>query len=232
MLNIKLRGDYVRNIPFFTTEFGVASLTLSEIPYKGVAYVRIQDAVEPMKLIEEAAGFCRAAGASRVFLAGHNAVESFPLYTEVWEMTAIRDALPKSTAEIVPVESDTLEQWRTIYNDRMFDVPLAATMSISEAAEIVQNATGYFIYRDNLLLGIGVAEKSCIKAVISIVPGKGADVLFALNQALDGSHITLEVASANDKAIALYDRLGFTKTGLISVWHEFIFSVTEKYLTR
>lgn len=222
----------MRNIPFFTTEYGAASLTLSEIPYKGVAYVRVQDAVEPMKLIEEAASFCRAAGATRVFLAGHKAVESFPLYTEVWEMTAWHDTLPKPNARIVPVEPDTVEQWREIYNNRMLNVPLAATMTISDAAEIVHKSTGYFIYRDDLLLGIGVAEKSCIKTVISVVPGKGEDVLLALNQVLSGPYITLEVASVNDKATALYERLGFAKKGVISVWHEFIFAVTEKYLTR
>ena len=43
----------MRNIPVFTTEFGVASLILKEIPYTGIAYVRLQSSLFPEKLLEE-----------------------------------------------------------------------------------------------------------------------------------------------------------------------------------
>ena len=33
----------MKDIPVFTTDFGVASLILKEIPYRGEAYIRIQD---------------------------------------------------------------------------------------------------------------------------------------------------------------------------------------------
>ena len=34
----------MRDFPFFTTEYGVSSLVLKEIPYRSEAYIRILDA--------------------------------------------------------------------------------------------------------------------------------------------------------------------------------------------
>ena len=36
----------MRDFPIFTTEFGVSSLILKEIPYRGEAYMRIRDVSE------------------------------------------------------------------------------------------------------------------------------------------------------------------------------------------
>ena len=47
----------MRNIPVFTTEFGVASLILKEIPYKGTAYVRLQSSLYPEKPTYTNAGY-------------------------------------------------------------------------------------------------------------------------------------------------------------------------------
>ena len=38
----------MRDFPMFTTENGVGSLVLREIPYRGVAYVTIRDASAPI----------------------------------------------------------------------------------------------------------------------------------------------------------------------------------------
>jgi hypothetical protein len=35
----------MRDIPMFTTEYGVASLVLKEIPYQAAAYITIQDSL-------------------------------------------------------------------------------------------------------------------------------------------------------------------------------------------
>ena len=43
----------MRDMPFFTTLSGVASLTLSQIPYTGKAYIRIQDSTEPEQFLRE-----------------------------------------------------------------------------------------------------------------------------------------------------------------------------------
>ena len=37
------RGEKMKDFPMFTTEFGIASLILREIPYRGEAFILIQD---------------------------------------------------------------------------------------------------------------------------------------------------------------------------------------------
>ena len=120
----------------------------------------------------------------------------------------------------------TLESWRDIYNSYMFSVPNAATMTVAAAKEIFSNGNGYFVYRGDTLIGIGVASDGWIQAIIAVVPGMGADVLLALNCALSGADVYIEVASENHKAVALYNRLGFTKTETVATWYENILSVT------
>ena len=41
----------MKDIPVFTTEFGIASLILRDIPYRGEAYVRVRSC-EPSHLTE------------------------------------------------------------------------------------------------------------------------------------------------------------------------------------
>ena len=50
----------MRDIPVFTTQYGVASLVLREIPYRQEAYISIQSSLQPEQLLEECIGFCRA----------------------------------------------------------------------------------------------------------------------------------------------------------------------------
>ena len=61
----------MKDFPMFTTEYGVASLVLREIPYRGEAYITIQDSLEPEKLLEECISFCRICGAEAVYAKGH-----------------------------------------------------------------------------------------------------------------------------------------------------------------
>ena len=53
-------GIPMRDLPMFTTEFGVASLILKEIPYREEAYILVQSTQEPEKLLRECIDFCRA----------------------------------------------------------------------------------------------------------------------------------------------------------------------------
>ena len=78
----------MKDFPIFPTEYGVASLFLKEIPYRQEAYTRIRD-VQPGKLPEllaECAGFCTMAGAGRVYAAGHEDLDRYPLQGSVYTM--------------------------------------------------------------------------------------------------------------------------------------------------
>ena len=61
----------MKNIPMFTTPYGIATLILREIPWSGNGYVLIRSAWEGQTaaLLEECRGFCRAVGAERIYAA-------------------------------------------------------------------------------------------------------------------------------------------------------------------
>lgn len=78
----------MKDIPMFTTEYGIASLILAEIPYQQTAYIRIQSCLpgEIDNLLSECRGFCRACGAEKIFATGDDRLEKYPLYNIIYEM--------------------------------------------------------------------------------------------------------------------------------------------------
>ena len=212
----------MKDFPFFTTDNGVASLTLKEIPYTRTAYIKIQDTTQPGKLLEECVGFCKMAGAERIYGSNHSFLEQYPFHTQILRMSKLREEFADTDAALIPVMEDTIDRWREIYNDRMSGVANFSYMSASDGKELLRQGNGYFIHRDETLLGIGIASGEKIDAVIAVLPGAGEDVVLALNHALSGNQVVLEVASANEKAMRLYQKMGFLKTGEISRWYRLL----------
>ena len=210
----------LKNIPVFSTEYGVGSLILREIPYKQIAYVKIQSSETPKEFVDECRQFCRMAGAEKIYAAGHNYLESYPLYTAIIRMTADSCSLPDTDAALMPVTEQTLEQWLKIYNERMFAVDNAAFKDSADGKTLLQNGNGYFVHRDQTLLGVGIAGGDTIDAVVSVVPGAGRDVVLALNHAISGDQVILDVASTNSRAISLYEKLGFVAIRELSRWYD------------
>jgi hypothetical protein len=54
-------GGNMRDFPFFTSDIGVASLVLREIPYKKEAYISVRDVQPGMlpDLLAECISFCK-----------------------------------------------------------------------------------------------------------------------------------------------------------------------------
>ena len=107
----------MQNIPIFTTQNGVASLTLKEIPYTQKAYITLRNTQCPTELLQECVDFCLAVGAEMIFATGHCALDEYPLHTTILEMRRLLEGLPKTDACLFPVQEKTLEQWRSIYNE-------------------------------------------------------------------------------------------------------------------
>lgn len=212
----------MKDIPVFPTQYGVASLTLKEIPYQETAYVVIRDSLEPLKLLDECRSFCRACGAEKIYATGHPALEQLPLFTAVWEMRCGLSAIPDTDAALWPVQEQTLEQWRQIYNQKVKNVPNGAWMTALDGKEMLQKGDGYFVHRNGVLLGIGRAGGDRIDWAASVSPGAGRDVVCALAHALWADTAVLMVASENQKALQLYESLGFLKTSEIVKWYEVI----------
>lgn len=210
----------MRDFPVFTTENGAASLVLREIPYRGVAYVTLRDTLSPKELLAECVDFCKMAGAEKVYATGHKYLEGYPVYTSVVKMQRPRDGLPESDAALFPVTEKTVEDWRSLYNDKMKSVPNASTITRGEGKQLLAKGGGYFVHKNGELLGIGIAREDRIEAIASVKPGAGELVLIALCSALFSENIVLEVASNNERAIRLYERVGFLKTALLRTWYD------------
>lgn len=212
----------MKNIPMFTTDAGVASLTLEEIPYKGCAYIRLQSATSPEKLLADAIGFCRAAGALDIYATGDDHLEVYPFHTEIWEMQCARCELRAENVELIQVDDSTVTQWQQLYNRYMANVPNATTMTASGAKNLLDTKDAYFVYSEGNCIGIGKARRNKIEVVISLIPGKGSDVLRALCGVLEDGTIKVEVVSTNTRAVKLYERHGFEKTRILAKWYKVV----------
>ena len=209
----------MKDIPVFTTEYGVASLFLREIPYRQRAHIKLQSSLEPEKLLEECVGFCRACGAEWIDAAGHEYLQRYPLITALYAMQCDMDAIGQTDACLFPVTEETVGSWLEIYNAKMADVPNAAYMDSQDGRQLLQTGDGYFIHKDGELLGIGKAAGDFIDTVISVRPGMGETVVKALCSILTEDTVRLMVAGANERAVRLYERMGFVKTKELSRWY-------------
>lgn len=220
MIESFLRGEDMKDIPIFTTDYGVASIIMKEIPYRGIAYVRVQD-VQPnaiRELMGECVEFCRAAGADAVFAAGHQDLECYPFHHSVLIMSGPADFEPE--ANLWPVTDKTVTRWREIYNQGMTGIDGAATMSVQDETRIFDSGGAYFVHRDGKLLGIGWVDDGELICVVGTQPGAGRCVLKTLLTAQSRDRVILEVASTNTRAIRLYESLGFIQTGVRSQWYQ------------
>ena len=210
----------MKDFPMFTTEYGLASLVLKEVPYKQLAFVNVLD-VQEGKLEEhlaECISFCRMVGAERILAKGHENLQQYPLHCIVYKMSMpLDDREPEAC--LWPVTEETVGQWREIYNKGMRPFDNHATMSSLDEKKISQSGGAYFAHRDGELLGIGWMEGNELLALVSCVPGMGETVARTLFTTVEADRITLEVVSTNDRAIRLYERMGFIKTGEVSRWY-------------
>ena len=209
----------MKDIPVFNTEFGVASLFLREIPYRQRAHIKIQSSLEPARLLEECIGFCRACGAEWIDAAGHDYLEQYPLITALYTMQCDRATIGQTEACLFPVTESTVQQWLDIYNEKMENVPNAAYMDSKDGKELLEAGDGYFVHKDEVLLGIGKAGGDFIDTVIAVKPGMGETVVKALASILTEETVRLLVAGANERAVRLYERMGFVKVKEVSRWY-------------
>lgn len=209
----------MKDIPAFTTENGAASLFLREIPYRGRAHIKLQSSEDPLALLEECVSFCKMCGADWIDAAGDEALECYPLITALVIMQRPLEGIGETDAALFPVTEKTVRQWLNIYNEKMADVPNAAYMSSKDGEELLKTGDGYFIHKGGVLLGIGKAAGDFIDTVISVVPGAGETVVKALCSLLTEDTVRLMVAEANERAVRLYQRMGFVKVKEVSRWY-------------
>ena len=209
----------MKDIPVFTTEYGVASLILAQIPYREEGYIRVQSSLEPKQLLGECIQFLRACGAERIYATGNDLPLELPVYTQLVQMQMQREALPETDAALWPVLPENVSQWADIYNQKTSKIPMGAWLTDSQRKELLESGEGYFVHRNGELLGIGRVSGDTILFVASVSPGAGADVVAALAHAATEPVLQLTVATTNKKAVRLYESLGFIQTRMLSTWY-------------
>lgn len=211
----------MRDFPIFDTEYGIASLFLKEIPYKNEAYIRIRDVQEAYfgEHLKECVSFCRMCGAERVYAADHEILEAYPLAFSILEMRGTARVDPEKVKNLFPVTEATVSQWRQLHNEKLRGVDGSATLTSKEEKEITESNGTYYIHDQGELLGIGWVEDPELKTVAAIKPGAGETVMHTLMSLMEGDQMCLEVASTNERAISLYNKLGFLPVAERTRWY-------------
>jgi len=209
----------MKDIPLFTTEYGIASLTLSQIPYRQTAYIQVQTAQEEKTpdLIAECAGFCRAVGAEWIFWTAEDTAET--PHSQIIEMRGLSKPDVSMVESLFPVTEQTVSKWRQIHNARMSQVDHAQYLTASDEKQLLTSGA-YFIHSSGQLLGIGWLENDTVRAIASTQPGAGERVLHTLMSLAPNQPLRMEVASTNQKAIALYERNGFATVRAMKNWYK------------
>ena len=207
----------MNDIPVFTTEYGVGSLFLKEIPYKKEAYIQIRDSAEPDAFLRECVDFCRMCGAERIYAAGDPVLEQYPLHTVMLQMRGAADR--ESADHLWTVTEENVAQWRGLYNEKMAGIDNAATLSSRDEKLILSDGGAYFVHDGEELLGIGWLSDLELMAIAASKSGMGGRVLRAMLSLVEEQQVHLEVASTNTRAIRLYEKHGFIKTKEIRRWY-------------
>ena len=209
----------MKDFPVFTTEYGVASLILREVPYRQEAYIHIQASETPEELLKECVSFCRMVGAEQVFALGHAYLEHYPLHSMIYEMRGQAHVDETLVEHLWPVTAETVGKWRTMMNERLAPVDHASTLESRQEKEIIASGGAYFVHHDGELLGGGWIEDGEVKLVAAFQPGAGMRVMHTLMSLMPGQQIRLDVVSTNAKALRLYEKLGFIRTAEVRRWH-------------
>ena len=209
----------MKDIPMFTSEHGVASLYLREIPFSGEARIRIQASCDPKELLNECIAFCVACGAEQIFATGDPCLLEFPVYTNIVQLQASAEDLGESDAKLFPVQDHTVAKWRDIYNVKMKNVPNSSFLSSFDEKEIVTSGEAYFIHRNGELVGIGRISGSELSVIAACAPGGGKDAVRCLAALSDSDCVFVTVSDKNRKAMDLYKNLGFLQTKTLDCWY-------------
>lgn len=210
----------MKDFPMFTTENGVASIILKEVPYKKTAYIRMQSSLNPKDLLEECISFCRVCGAQNIYCFDNLLPESYPLHTVILQMQGVPNLDATYIENLFPVTEATVSKWRQLHNEAMKDVDNAATLEARDEKDILASGGAYFVHRAGELIGIGWLRDCCLEAIAAFQPGMGFRTAQTLFSVYPGQSICLQVASTNTKAIRLYERMGLLPVREVSRWYK------------
>lgn len=208
----------MKDFPVFTTEFGIASLILKEVPYRKEAYIIIQSSQQPEELLRECISFCGIVGADKIYARGHDILEQYPLYSVIYEMSGIVRVDDSLVQHLWPVTEENVTSWRRLLNERMVGVDHAHTLESVDEKEILKLGGAYFVHDNGDLLGAGWIVDNELRLLAACKMGVGKYVLHTLLSTVADERIKVQVVSTNERAIRLYERMGFVKCAELHRW--------------
>ena len=200
----------MKDLPLFPCADGMASLVLSEIPYRREAYILVRSVYGSLDgLLRDCTAFCRSAGAEQVYAGGEQDFSAYPVYARLVERSLDKAMLPETEAKAVLT---TDPEWTELYNRSFRRVHGAKTYRSTP-----ENA--YFVLEKGQRIGLGQLMDNELAAVASLSPGCGEKSLIALARELPVETIHLLCAEENAPATRLYDRLGFSRDRVKRIWY-------------
>ena len=214
----------MKDIPVFTAANGIATLVLKEIPHCGRAYVLIRAVwTDAAALLEECRGFCRACGAEEIYASWDTEeLPAAPAY-DLLEMTCRKADLPQPTAPVQLVElcPENGPQYLEIYNRCFHNLPGAATYGNQDLQRLYGEELAYLAVVDNQFAGVAEISKDTLEG-IGVLPehrGLGYNLALAVLDRIPSVNLHLKVANTNERALALYTRLGFRVQAVVRRWY-------------
>lgn len=215
----------MKNIPMFTSSYGVATLILREIGWSGHAYVLVRSVWNgrTAQLLEECRGFCRAVGAEEIYASWEtNELPAEHAYDMIAMIRPKADLPePVQSVELEQVTPETAEEYLRIYNRCFRDVPSAASYDRKSLEPLYGEDLAWLARVDGRFAGVAEISKEGLEG-IAVLPefrGLGRDLALSVLPMVPSPTLRLKVASTNRRAMALYDRLGFVREKLERRWY-------------
>lgn len=215
----------MKNIPMFTSSYGLATLILKEIAWNGRAYVLVRSVWNDQiaALLDECRSFCRAVGAEEIYASWD--AEELPA-EHAWDMIDMacpKSALPapRQTVELEQAAPETAEDYLRIYNQCFRDVPAAASYDRKSLEPLYGEELIWLAKVRGQYAAVAEISKEGLEG-IAVLPefrGLGYDLAAAVLRMVPSTEVRLKVASTNVRARRLYDRLGFAEVGISRRWY-------------
>ena len=215
----------MKNIPMFTSSYGLATLILKEIAWNGRAYVLVRSVWndQTAALLDECRSFCRAVGAEEIYASWD--AEELPA-EHAWDMIDMacpKSALPapRQTVELEQATPETAEDYLRIYNQCFRDVPAAASYDRKSLEPLYGEEMIWLAKVHGQYAAVAEISKEGLEG-IAVLPefrGLGFDLAATVLRMVPSTEVRLKVASTNVRARRLYDRLGFAEVGISRRWY-------------
>jgi len=212
----------MKDIPVFTGAHGIATIVLKEIPWSGCGYVIVRSVWDDAAaFLQECLSFCRACGAEQVYASWALAELPAPHAYDMVELQMKKSELPQGESlEIQELTKENSAEFLAVYNRCFQAVPNAASYSQKDTVRLLGEETAYLVFRDGVCAAIAEISREGLEAV-AVLPeyrGLGYDLTRTVLEKVPSMTLKLKTASTNERALRLYERLGFQQTAVLSRW--------------